>query len=192
MTTYTVMVVNNSSWTNPVFAIFAQIPEAEAGQSRHNLAWLTQAIAKENTYLFQWNTSWGLTWARQGVARGKIWQPSRSAPLPVDPADKATSHAEFTHNGDFQLAYQDGNPDGERIFVHDSGTTPTQDKAASSVALTLYGRPVCATETGPNLLHEFTTTLTYFIAAGDISQGLRQGSLTRSGFPFRRSRRWLT
>jgi hypothetical protein len=64
-----------------------------------------------------------------------------------------------------------GTPDGDTLWITDAPTVPVPSRQASSVAVTLSGSPVCATDAGPNLRQAFTLHPTYYIDAGTYVKG---------------------
>ena len=178
-TTYELTVTNNSELTSPKFAVFAKLPTSSSYETLH-LAWLIQQINEANSYTFTWDISWGLAWASHGAAAGYQWQ--GGGRLPADPNSSSESLAEFAYNGDFQLTPSVGPADGQTLKVVDHPTVPLPSDKPSSVAVTLDGSEVCATNAGPNLTHTFTLHPTYYIDAGDYTKGQMVDSATVSSF----------
>jgi rhizosphere induced protein len=165
---YSLTVINDSELTSPTFAVFAVLP-VTADYSSLSLAWLTQQIDATNQYVFQWDITWGFAWAGEGTQPTYQWNGSGS--LAADPTSPTECAASFTWNGDFQLLPAQGIPTGYTLSITDSPTIPIPSKQPSSVAVTLGGNSVCATNAGPNLTQEYTLHPTYFIDAGNYVQG---------------------
>lgn len=166
--TYTLNVFNNSELPSPTFAVFATLP-TQSDYATLNLAWLTQQIDATNNYTFTWDLTWGFLWSAQGTDPDHQW--SGTGHLPADPLSPTECAASFTYNGDFELLPAQGTPNGSTLWITDSPTVPIPSVKASSVAVTLGGKPACVTNAGPNLHQTFTLHPTYYISAGDYVQG---------------------
>ncbi|NDL56014.1 hypothetical protein [Phytoactinopolyspora mesophila] len=166
--TYTLTVINNSELDRPTFAVFATLP-ATTAYDTVSLAWLTQPINAHNQYVFKWNITWGFAWSAQGTESGYQW--AGSGQLAADPNATDRCKALFSYNQDFELTPANGNPDGQTLWISDDPTVPVPSVQASSVAITLDGDSVCATNAGPNLTQTFTLHPTYYIDAGNYVKG---------------------
>jgi hypothetical protein len=176
---YRLTAINDSQLPHPVFAVFAALP-VEADYPTLPLVWLNQPIDENNPYVFTWDMDWGFAWTAQGTVLGYQW--TASGGLPADPSSETGCLAEFSYNGDFQLQPGQGTPTGDTLWIDDDLTVPLPSKQPSSVAVTLYGAPICATEAGPNLGQTFTLHPTYYIAAGDYVQGQMVDGNSVTGF----------
>ncbi|NED97611.1 hypothetical protein G1H11_20130 [Phytoactinopolyspora alkaliphila] len=165
---YSLTVINNSELDRPTFAVFATLPASSAYDTL-SLAWLTQPINAQNQYVFTWDIAWGFAWSAQGTGAGYQW--TGSGKLPANPNAADQCKAQLSYNQDFELTPVNGNPDGQTLWVTDAPTVPLPSDQASSVAITLDGNSVCATNAGPNLSQTFTLHPTYYIDAGNYVQG---------------------
>jgi len=165
---YSLTVVNNSELQMPTFAVFATLPNSSSYDTLA-LAWLTQQINGGNQYVFNWDITWGFAWSAQGTASGYQW--AGSGNIPANPNSTSECAANFAYNGDFQLTPAVGTPDGSTLWITDSPTVPLPSVKASSLAVTLGGSSVCATDAGPNLGQTFTLHPTYYIDAGNYVKG---------------------
>jgi hypothetical protein len=176
---YSLTVINQSELTRPTFAVFATLP-VKSDYDTVNLAWLTRPINSGNNYVFTWDITWGFAWTASGVSPGYQW--TGSGHLAADPNSSSTCSATFSYNGDFQLNSANGTPDGSTLWINDAATVPVPSKQASSLAVTLNGDPVCATNAGPNLHQTFSLHPTYYIDAGDYVQGQMVSGTSVTGY----------
>jgi rhizosphere induced protein len=165
---YSLTVINDSQLTSPTFALFAVLP-VTADYSSLSLAWLTQQIDATNQYVFQWDITWGFAWAAQATEPGYEWRGSGG--LSANPDSPTECAASFAYDGDFQLLPAAGVPNGYTLSITDGPTIPIPSQQPSSVAVTLGGSSVCATNAGPNLTQEYILHPTYYIDAGNYVQG---------------------
>jgi hypothetical protein len=165
---YSLTVINDSELPSPTFAVFATLPN-ESDYATLSTAWLTQQIDESNQYVFTWDIEWGFAWTAIGTQPKYQWTGSGS--LAADPLSDTGCLADFSYNGDFQLQPGQGTPDGSTLWIVDAPTVPLPTKQPSSVAVTLSGSPVCATNAGPNLGQTFTLHPTYYIDAGTYVKG---------------------
>jgi hypothetical protein len=162
-------VINNSD-TDPVFAVFANLPN-ESNYATLNLAWLLQKINHGgNNYTFTWETDWAFTWSAMGTNGTDPWK-AHGKPLSADPNSNEKCAAVFGYDGDFTLDYGAGKSDGKTLRIKDTSQVPTPHVKVSSVGLALNGSPICATQAGPNLRQAFTLHPTYYIDAGTYQAG---------------------
>lgn len=166
--TYTLNVINDSELPSPTFAVFATLP-VSSDFATLSLAWLTQQIDANNQYTFTWDITWGFAWAANGTDPGYQWAGQGS--LAADPTSPTECAATFGYNGDFQLLPANGSPNGYTLWITDEPTVPIPSKQPSSLAVTLGGSSVCATNAGPNLYQTFTLHPTYYIDAGNYVKG---------------------
>lgn len=165
---YTLNVINDSEITKPTFAVFAKLPNT-SDYATLSLAWLTRQINAGNHYEFTWNINWGFAWASQGTGDGYQWTGRGS--LPADPTSASKCKAVFSYDGDFVMTSGLRDPNGSTLWIYDDPSVPLPSRERSSVAVTLDGNSVCATDAGPNLNQTFTLHPTYYINAGQYVKG---------------------
>jgi rhizosphere induced protein len=102
--------------------------------------------------------------------------------LPADPSSDRGCQAGLSYDGDFQLTPAMGKPTGDTLSIDDDPTVPLPSRQPSSVAITLAGSPVCATNAGPDLRQVFTLHPTYYIDASEYVRGRIVDGSSVTGF----------
>jgi hypothetical protein len=159
---FSLTVVNQSEVDGPVFVV---VPKRPQGVGYHALVWLAQQIDQSNSYLFEWELTWGFTWSAAGRRGGVDW--SGRGSLPADPSVDERCAATLDYDGDFKLAAADGTEDGERLTVACTARVPLPDTVASTAGVSLSGEPAFAVAAGPNLQLAFPLpSASYYVGFG--------------------------
>jgi rhizosphere induced protein len=109
---------------------------------------------------FEWDVDYGFVWGNTGeVIPGVTF--TASGQLPADPQSRNTTTFSTAPGPNLSPAMQ-APPPGS-LVINDASNVPNNRFA---VGISMSGAGTFVTEAGPNLIHTFTPTPTYWIAAG--------------------------
>ena len=130
------------------------------------LAWFSKFSNPGTTLQFQWVIDWGFSWSDTGPLRGGvIYHSFQDLPITGGTDNKVT----LDYNGAYEFTHQIPGDDANRFYIKEDGSIPVGSSA--SVAITMAGSPVYATQAKPN--HNITASPhpTYYVAYGDYKPG---------------------
>lgn len=164
---YNLTLINKSAmpWT---FYVYQQVPN-QASSNVFSLAWLASPflMAPTTQIKFDWSVEYGFVWGEAGDLKpGVTFDASGTRPADLT----SNNMVNFTNDGNMPTLSQPstGNPSGS-LVISDSSTVPN---GSFMVGITMSGTGTHVTQAGPNLVHTFTPTPTYWIAAGtNIQEG---------------------
>lgn len=174
---YSLKITNKSSSPDLTFGLYTVAPIEEAS-GIYPIAWQTKALGEGNHITFSWSLDFSLQFSAHGAAHGATWDEG-GTPVIVSDGSAATNSAQLGYDKDYTLALVDGaHPVAPgRVFLDTTSTVPrwTAEKGPS-VALAIAtgdGTPVpaIAGNSGPNLHHMFDLHPTYYLRAGQFTQG---------------------
>jgi hypothetical protein len=163
-TPYTLVLKNNSAspWT---FYVYQQVPN-QASANVFSLAWFCSpfVITQGNQISFQWSIEYGFVWGATGtVMPGVVFNAGGGQPANLQSANTTNFSTQPGPNLSVPVA---GNPQGS-LVISDASNVPNN---TFSVGISMGSAGTFVTNAGPNLLHTFTPTPTYWVAAGSNVQ----------------------
>lgn len=165
-TPYSLKLVNQSG-TPFTFYVYQQIPN-QASANVFSLAWFCSpyVISNGNQVTFQWEIDYGFVWGASGVIQPGV-QFSAGGNITADPeSNNSTIFSNAPSTGPTLSAAVPTQPQGS-LVISDAANVPAN---TFSVGVSMSGAGTFVTNAGPNLLHTFTPTPTYWIAAGSNVQ----------------------
>jgi rhizosphere induced protein len=158
---YQLSLKNNSvnPWT---FYVYQKAPDT-ASSNIFSLAWFASpfTVAVGTQITFQWTIDYGFVWGAVGnVIPGVTFNASDCVPGDLNEANTIRFSNE-ANTPSFSNPVK-GSPSGSLVISADN-TIPNNK---FSVGLSVGGSPAFVMSAGPNLVHKFAPTPTYFIAAG--------------------------
>lgn len=158
---YQLTLKNNSvnPWT---FYVYQKAPD-HAASNIFSLAWFASpfTIATGTQITFDWTIEYGFVWGAVGdVIPGVTF--NASDVVEGDLNDSNTIKFSNEDNTPSFSTPAKGSPSGSLVISAD-GSIPNNK---FSVGLSVGGSPAFVMKAGPNLVHQFTPTPTYYIAAG--------------------------
>ncbi|EXJ14535.1 hypothetical protein [Imhoffiella purpurea] len=148
-----------SPWT---FFVYQQMPK-EASANVFSLAWFASpfVIVPNNQISFEWDVDYGFVWGATGIVRPGVTFDGQGQ-QPASPSGANTT--QFTTSpGPHLTSPVQGDPQGS-LVIKDASNVPNN---TFSVGISMSGAGTFVTSAGPNLLHTFTPTPSYWIAAGN-------------------------
>jgi hypothetical protein len=165
-TPYSLKLINQSdnSWT---FYVYQQVPNQQSANV-FSLAWFCSPfnIVPSANITFEWTIDYTFVWGRTGTIQPGVTF-SAGQTIFADPASLNTTTFGIAP-GPNLLAAVSGPPQGS-LVINDASSVPSN---TYSVGIGMGEAGTFVTPAGPNLLHTFTPTPTYWIAAGtDVKIG---------------------
>lgn len=165
-TPYSIKLVNQSA--SPFkFYVYQQLPNQQSANV-FSLAWFCSPynISPGNQITFQWSVEYGFVWGDSGVIQPGVTF-NASGNTQADPQSvNSTIFSNSPTAGPNLSAPIPGQPQGS-LIISDAANVPSNE---FSVGVSMSGAGTFVTNAGPNLLHTFTPTPTYWIAAGSNVQ----------------------
>ncbi|MBD8655626.1 protein rhiA [Oxalobacteraceae sp. CFBP 13730] len=166
-TPYNLTLKNQSAmpWT---FYVYQQAPNQQSSNV-FSLAWFASpfTMAPGTQISFDWHIDYGFVWGATGEVRpGITFKASDCAPAGLTD-DNTIKFSNINNTPDFSQPAT-GNPSGS-LVITDASNVPN---STFMVGISMSGAGTFVTPAGPNLIHTFTPTPTYWIAAGtDVQVG---------------------
>jgi hypothetical protein len=159
-TPYSLNLINESAspWT---FYVYQQLPN-QASANVFSLAWFCSpfSIVPGANITFQWTIDYTFVWGAVGTIQpGVVFSAGQT--IDADPASDNTTNFSISPGPNLSPAVA-GTPQGS-LVISDASTVPS---GAFSVGIGMGNAGTFVTPAGPNLVHTFTPTPTYWIAAG--------------------------
>jgi hypothetical protein len=159
-TPYSLKLVNQSAdpW---VFYVYQQLPD-EQSANVFSLAWFCSPykITPTAEITFTWSIDYTFVWGNTGTIQPGVTF-SAGQTIPADPQSANTTTFSLTQGPNLSQAVS-GTPQGS-LVITDASTVPSN---TFSVGIGMGDAGTFVTAAGPNLIHTFTPTPTYWIAAG--------------------------
>jgi len=157
---YSMKLINQSAapWT---FFSYQQLP-SEQSANMFSLVWFCSPfqIVPAAYITFTWSTDYNFVWSVCGnVQPGVTFSAGES--VPADPQSANTTNFSTAPGPNLSAAVP-GSPQGS-LAISDASTVPNN---TFSVGIGMGDAGTIVAAAGPNLLHTFTSTTTYWIAAG--------------------------
>jgi hypothetical protein len=153
--------LNNDSANNWTFYVYQQMPNQQSANV-FSLAWFCSPfiIVPGANITFQWTIDYTFVWGRTGTIQPGVTF-SAGQTISADPASINTTNFSVVPGPNLSTAVA-GPPQGS-LVINDASSVPSN---TYSVGIGMGSAGTFVTPAGPNLLHTFTPTPTYWIAAG--------------------------
>lgn len=164
-TPYNLKMINGSAdnWT---FYVYQNQPQLQS--DIFSLAWFASpfVITPGNSITFSWDITFDFVWGQTGTIKPGVTF-SAGGNIAADPATLNTTTFSHVPGPNFSPAVQV--PPSGVLVINDDGSVPSN---VQSVGIGMSGTGTYAVQAGPNLIHTFTPTPSYFVGAGqDIQIG---------------------
>jgi len=174
---YSLKVTNLSDNPNLTFGLYTVAPIDQAA-GVYPIAWQTKALNKPNSVTFSWTLDFSLMFSAKGAGDTVPWE-EEGVPVDVSDGSASTNSAQLNYDLDYTLTLVNGAHKVQpgRVFLDTTSAVPRwTDKGGPSVALAIAtgdGKavPAIAGNSGPNLHHMFDLHPTYYLRAGQFTQG---------------------
>jgi len=159
-TPYSLTLINQSAspWT---FYVYQQLPNQQSANV-FSLAWFCSpfVIVPNAQITFQWTIDYTFVWGAVGTIQpGVVFSAGQT--VDCDPAAANTTNFSTAPGPNLTIPVA-GPPQGS-LVIQDAANVPNN---TFSVGIGMGNAGTFVTAAGPNLLHTFTPTPTYWIAAG--------------------------
>jgi hypothetical protein len=169
-TQYDLYVVNDSPDEVLDFCLYQKPPDV-AMPKVQSLAWLVKTAHPGTTLHFTWTIDYSVLWAQSGILQpGVLFDASQ-----IIPADLAYNNQvvfDYTEGAflfDPKATISGISAEQGTLYVQCSPNIPPNE---ASVSIGMSGAAVAGVQADPGMLATFTPHPTYWLAAGDYTQGL--------------------